>query len=496
MARAITAGMYGTGRAQARPRNRAHLRFLNLYGDVSEISNSALMKMSDHTTIRKILPKGHQVLKTNHRAAGRFCVICAAIAALPLSSVPAKAAGFFLQEQSVAASGRAFAGDAAAAEDPSTIFYNPAGMTQLGGGIQGEANVYLIAPEVNLANQGSTAVGPFFSGPVGGASSGQAFSPQATGDFYVAAPLRHGLWIGLGITTPFALKDNYQLDYFGRYDSTKTELRTVDVAPSAAYAITPWLSIGGGIDFQHADGALQNALPNPYALGSPSGDGLFDSSGSDWALGFNAGILVEPTSDLRVGFSYRSGMDHNLRGASTTEVPGIVSSTQATSAGFKLPDIASLGAAYKLTPALTLLAQADYYGWSRFNEIRFTFADGTQQVVQENFKNTVGFSVGAEWKATEAWTLRSGFEFDPTPTPNNDRSTGLPDSDRTWLAVGVSYAVNHRLAFDVSYAHDFAGTVQVNRSYTFTALSTTVNTNGETTSSTSDVFGLAVRYRY
>ncbi|HEV2698746.1 MAG TPA: outer membrane protein transport protein, partial [Terriglobales bacterium] len=303
----------------------------------------------------------------------------------------------------------------------------------------------------------------------------------------------------LGITTPFGLQDNYQLNYFGRYDSTKTELRTIDVAPSAAYAVTRWLSIGGGIDFQHADGALQNALPNPLALGSPTADGLFDSTGSDWALGFNAGVLVKPTTNLRLGFSYRSGTDHNLKGQSTAEVPGISSTSQSVSAGFKLPDVASLGAAYNVTPALTLLAQADYYGWSRFKEIRFTFADGTQQGVPENFKNTIGFSVGAEWKASPNWTLRSGIEYDPTPTPNDGRSTALPDSDRTWLAIGASYAFNDRLAVDASYAHDFANTVQINRVNTFypsTVLATTVTTKGVTANSTSNVVGLALRYRY
>lgn len=41
------------------------------------------------------------------------------------------ASGFAIIEQSVTGLGRAFAGSAAVAEDASTIFFNPAGLTYL-----------------------------------------------------------------------------------------------------------------------------------------------------------------------------------------------------------------------------------------------------------------------------------------------------------------------------------------------------------------------------
>jgi long-chain fatty acid transport protein len=425
-------------------------------------------------------------------------LLLAELPCLLLASPEARSAAFFLQEQSPAASGRAFAGDAAAAEDVSTIFYNPAGMTELRGGLQGQAGLYLIAPEANISDRGSSvSVGASPATSVGGAVSDQAFNPQPIGNLYLAAPLDGGIWLGLGITVPFGLRDHYQLNYFGRYDSTKTELRTIDIAPSAAYAVTNWLSMGGGIDIQRADAKLENSLPNPLAPGgpSPATDGLFDATGGDWAVGFNLGLLLKPTNDFRVGFSYRSGLDHDLKGNSTTQLPGVLSSAQSVSAAFKLPDIASLGAAYDLSPAITLLAQVDYYGWSRFKDIRLTFADGTQQILQENYKNSAGVSLGAEWKPSTPWVLRGGVEFDQTPTPNDDRSTAVPDSDRTWLAVGASYEIDDRVGVDMSYAHAFATSARISRTTNFSSLATTAVTNGETTDS-SDVVGLAVHFRY
>jgi long-chain fatty acid transport protein len=416
----------------------------------------------------------------------------------------ARSSGFFLQEQSAAASGRAFAGDAAAASDASTVFYNPAGMTRLQGNVQGEFGLYMIAPQAKTSDRGSTvSVGGGAAQPVGGRSSDQGFDPAASGNLYVAAPLpqMRELWFGLAVTTPFGLKDHYALDSFGRYDATQTDLRTIDVAPSIAYAVTHWLSLGAGLDLQRADGKLQNALPNPLAVGgpSPASDGLFEASGGDWGVGFNLGLLLQPTDRLRLGFSYRSGIDHTLRGNSSTELPGILSSSQAATASLKLPDVASLGAAFDVTSTLTLLAQADYYGWGRFQNIRLSFADGTQQIISENYHNTVGFSLGAEWKIASPWTLRGGVEFDPTPSPGANRSTAIPDSNRTWLAFGISYELTPQIGIDMSYAHDFSAPAQINRTNVFYANSalpaTTVSTKG-TTENSSNVVGLAMRVRY
>src|SRR5262249_24297687 len=152
-------------------------------------------------------------------------------------------------------------------------------------------------------------------------------------------------------------------------------------------------------------------------------------SGSDWALGYNVGVLLKPISSLRLGISYRSGIDHTLKGSSSLVIPGVTSSAQSATASVKLPDVASVGVAYDVIPAVTLLAQVDYYGWRRFKAIQIVTADGTSQVVPEAFRNTVGGSIGAEWHVAPAWTLRSGLEFDPTPMPNDARSTALPDSE-------------------------------------------------------------------
>jgi long-chain fatty acid transport protein len=409
----------------------------------------------------------------------------------------ARAGGFLLQEQSARGIGRAFAGQAAVAEDASTLFYNSAGMTELTARPQAQLGVRLIAPDARIEDRGSTlSVGPFAGLPLTG-SNDQGFDPQFTGDIYLAQPLMNGsLWVGLAVTTPFGLRNEYRPDFFGRYDSLKTELATIDVAPSVAYRIADWVSIGAGIDIQRADAKLVNAIPNPLAPGgpSPATDGRLTAEGGDWDVGFNLGLLVKPAKNWRLGFSYRSAITHTLSGQVTTEFGGLVT-RQDVSGDLDLPDIASFGAAWDVTPKLTLLAQFNYYGWSRFDELRLRVAGGGEIATTENYRDTFGGSFGAQYRLTDRWSVRTGVQYDQTPTRDGFRSTRVPDSNRYWTALGLSYEITSGIGVDVSYAHLFTRDASIDRTTAFPALGTTATTRGVTKDS-ADVVGVDLRLTF
>ena len=113
-------------------------------------------------------------------------------------------------------------------------------------GPQVVAGGYLVKPEATLSDRGSTIMGV----PVGGTSGEQGFDAQPMSHFNVATPATEDLWLGLSVTIPFGLAAKYNPDYSRRYDSIEARIITVDVAPSVAYAVTPRLSIGGGVDLQ------------------------------------------------------------------------------------------------------------------------------------------------------------------------------------------------------------------------------------------------------
>jgi long-chain fatty acid transport protein len=408
----------------------------------------------------------------------------------------ARPAAFMLNEQSSTASGRSYAGSAAIADDASTIFYNPAGMTELKRA-EVQIGTHLIMPSAEISNRGSTASvlgnppAPFTG------TSDQGFDPQMSGHMYLAAPAAEGLWLGLGVTVPFALANHYDNDFFGRYDSTRASLRAVDIAPSIAYRVHPRVSIGGGIDIQYMDAKLVNALPNPFdpsGAPTPATDGLFSVEGSDWSLGYNVGALFKPIDNVRIGLTYRSAITHKIEGDATTEFGG-AKTVQDFSTEVKLPDTIALGVAYDVTPTVTLLGQVGYYGWSRFKEVRLDLADGTHPTTTENFRDTWSLALGAQWAVAPGWKLRTGMMYDQTPTRDQYRSTIIPDVDRVWASVGATYEVSESMAVDLSYQHMFAKEGPINRTNSFPALATTVQTRG-TTETSADVLALTLRMQF
>ena len=212
--------------------------------------------------------------------------LCAIVAtgALVSSADKADAAGFYIQEQSVSALGAAFSGSTTSIDDASTIYFNPAGMTRLDGP-QANLGVNLLIPNGELDDTGSTLLGA----PVGGGDGGNPYDPTPVPNAYVAYPWMNGkLWTGLGVSAPFGIANEYDDDYFARYDSTETELLTINVAPTLAYQALPWLSIGGGVDIQYADAELKAVVTDGVVEGESK------LEGDDVSVGFNLGVLATP----------------------------------------------------------------------------------------------------------------------------------------------------------------------------------------------------------
>ncbi len=172
-------------------------------------------------------------------------------AALPHN---ADAAGFYIQEQSVKGLGSAFAGSVTSLDDASVVYFNPAGMTKLDRA-QVNGGVHMLVPSAKLSNNGST----FNAAPSGGGSGGNPYNPTPVPNGFAVMPLNsdQSLWAGIGVTAPFGLANDYGDSWFGRFDSTKTELTTINIQPSLAYKVNDWLSIGAGVDVQYAKANLE-----------------------------------------------------------------------------------------------------------------------------------------------------------------------------------------------------------------------------------------------
>ena len=386
-----------------------------------------------------------------------YCLVIGLLSATT-AAAPAMAGNFYLQEQSPKETGRAFSGGAAAADDPSTIFYNPAGMTELEG-LQISTGGTLVFINSRQTNKGSTRTLPGQSGPIAIAGNGGG-NPFADAvpipSFYASAHVDGTpLWLGLGISAPFGLKLEYDSDFFGRYDSLGSDLKTYNVQPSLALRLNESLSIGGGIDIQYADVELTNALPN---LSPSAPDARYRVEGDDLSLGWNIGILAR-IGPAQLGVHYRSGMEHRLSGSQS--INGLLGSlsaangVQAVEAPLSLPDIVTASAAFSVNAHTRLMATGRFYNWSVFKRLDIRPETGGKLIKEMDYKDSWSIALGAEHQLSDRLTLRAGAMFDKTPTNADLLSTRVPDGDRTWATMGATYDLSDHLSINVSLAHVF-----------------------------------------
>lgn len=354
------------------------------------------------------------------------------------SSGLSHAAGFALIEQNASGLGNAYAGQAASAQDASTVFFNPAGMSLLQD-TQGVVAGHLIQPSARFSGTFSTPVG----GGQGGDAGGVAFVPS----LYLVHPLTRDVHLGLGINMPFGLKTDYDAGWVGRYQALKSELQTINVNPSVAWKISDRLSLGAGLDFQRIDATLSNAI-SPLAPGS-----LMTVKGDDWGWGYNMGLLWT-ARNTRVGLAYRSEVAYTLKGQLTANA---VLPSGDVAADLTMPASASLSVVHAVSPSVDLLADVTWTGWSAFDRlaIAYTTLPVALPATRENWKDSWRYSLGATWHRDSVWSWRAGIAYDESPVPDAFRTPRIPDESRTWLAVGGQYRVDGKNAIDFGYAHLF-----------------------------------------
>ena len=392
-------------------------------------------------------------------------VLAYAAAGLPA----ALAAGFQLKEDSAAGLGQAFSGAGSAADTPSTVFDNPAGITQLDG-FQVQLGSTVIGPSAAFSGSARTV----FGRPVAGTADANAGNTALVPHLFATYRFSPQLAAGLGITAPFGLATTYPSNFVGRYQADKSDLRTININPSIAYQPVPWLSLGAGVSAMYARAVFSSYLNSSTIATSLFGrpvalpDGHFNLRGNDWAFGYNFGILVKPTADLNIGLTYRSRVQQNFSGQVTYIVPAPLSSSSrfANSGGtakLVLPDTVGLSVTQRVTPQLDVSLDVNWTNWSQFKNLNSFRSNGTPiSSTPQRYKNSFFVAVGGSYKLDDKLTLRAGTAFDKTPTSDPYRTARVPDGDRFWLAGGLSYKILPSTTVDFGYAHIFVRDSKIN----------------------------------
>ena len=401
--------------------------------------------------------------------------------ALASVSAPAWAAFFQIAEQSASGIGNAFAGGAAIAEDASTVWYNPAGMTRLAGPQFIVGGSYIRPSFTANVLSASTVIGAPIGG--GGGDAGvDAFVPN----LYATYPISRRFTLGAGVNAPFGLVTDYNDTWAGRYHALRSDIKTVNINLAAAFKFNDALSVGLGANHQNLQAELTQAvdfatLCNAGALlglgsaGCGAGGGFthpnnpndgnakVTAKGDAW--GYNAGIFSQ-LGATRVGLAYRSQMKYKLDGSFDITAPANVPSALLTDPNFRLVDSAasadvtlpstlSLSAVLETKGPWAFMADLTRTNWSVLPELRIKFDSGQKdQVVTFNLKDVYRYSMGVTYRPNDSWVLRTGIALDRSPvTSPADRTPRLPDSDRRWLSLGAGVRASQSVYFDVAYTY-------------------------------------------
>ena len=359
----------------------------------------------------------------------------------------AHAAGFYLEDQSTKASGRAFSGEAADM-GAASIWYNPAAIAGITSS-EIEGSITPILVDARISDSGSTITQGGVTRPIGGQPN--AFKPVELGVIPASAfayRINDQWSVGMSITSPFSFATKYDDgDVFSRYSGITTRLTTIDVQPTLAWRPVRWLGIGGGANVEYTNAVLTQAIPS---FGAGGGDGFIDLHGNGYAAGYNVGVQVHPDDQLTFGAAYRSKISHNLTGLYRIQnfiltTPGVGS---AASAAFNTPWSATFSVRWKVTDKLTLEGQGVRFGWSEFQQISLDTPGDVLPSQVENYHDTTSGAVGFDYDLTSRLTLRGGVQYDPTPTTNGFRDARVPDGDRFQFAGGYSFKVSPRMVLD------------------------------------------------
>lgn len=375
------------------------------------------------------------------------------------------AGGMALTMQNGAHLGHAYSAGASA-EDASTVYFNPAGLTHLRRPELLVATAYVDFTG-GYRDTGSTTAGVL---PTAGGDGDGAGKDSLVPTAYLAYPVSEKLVFGFGVSSPFGLATQYAPDWVGRYHAIKSELITINLSPAVAWRVSERVSVGVGFDWQHASAELTNAVDFGlvgYANSIPGflpggADGLLRIKGDDATTGFHAGVLFDVSDATVLGVNFRSKIEHELSGtARFTNVPAPFApmfTDQGASAALPLPEILSVSLLQQIGTRAQLVADWSMWNWSRFQSLAVDFENPLtpDTVLPQRWKDASIYSVGLRWRQSKALTLRAGLAYNETPVPSATlRSPRIPDSDRVWIAIGASWSDGETVRVDVGFARLF-----------------------------------------
>ncbi|PRJ10343.1 outer membrane protein transport protein [Haemophilus influenzae] len=401
--------------------------------------------------------------------------------AMLLAAGGANAAAFQLAEISTSGLGRAYAGEAAIADNASVVATNPALMSLFKtaqfstGGVYVDSRINMngdVASSVTVSNNVVKATQD------GSASAHNVVPGAFVPNLYFVAPVNDKFALGAGMNVNFGLKSEYDDSYDAGIFGGKTDLSAINLNLSGAYRVTEGLSLGLGVNAVYAKAQVErnagtiaesvndtqvsqafSVLSEPYKsfpkyLPSKDKSVVSLQDRAAWGFGWNAGVMYQFNEANRIGLAYHSKVDIDFTDRTATSLEaGVIGAGKTGNLTLTLPDYLELSGFHQLTDKLAVHYSYKYTHWSRLTKLHASFEDGKKAFDKElQYSNNSRIALGASYDLYEKLTLRAGIAYDQAAS-RHQRSAAIPDTDRTWYSLGATYKFTPNLSVDLGYAY-------------------------------------------
>ena len=396
--------------------------------------------------------------------------------AMLLAAGGANAAAFQLAEVSTSGLGRAYAGEAAIADNAAVIATNPALMTVFKRAQFSTGGVY-INSKVDMRGDVATNIKALANkGQKGSASKNDVVPEAFIPNLYFVTPVNDKLALGAGMNVNFGLKSEYGRGYDAGLFGGETKLSTINLNFSGAYRVTQGLSVGLGLNAVHAKAKLDRTagilkktvdevqrqnkdalklvpqLNNAadYLKTGKSVVQLQDKSA--WGFGWNAGLMYQFNENNRMGLAYHSAVDIDFTDYTATSLQANKFGKE-SSLTLRLPDYVEFSGLHQVTNRFAIHYSYKYTHWSHLNKLYARSNDGKTAFEKElQYSNSSRVAFGGTYDIDDKLTLRAGVAYDQAAS-RHYRSASIPDTDRTWYSLGATYKFTPHLSVDFGYAY-------------------------------------------
>jgi len=340
--------------------------------------------------------------------------------------VPVGAVGLRLpnQDPEGIARGNAFV---ATADNPSAIYYNPAGISQLSGD-QIRIGLYLISADTKYTSP---------SGAEAQTDTGLQPVPQL---YYTHGFESAPITLGLGIYAPYGLGIDWGNSPPFATMAENGKLLYGTINPVIAWRVFPTLSLAIGPTINYCKVNLESAA--------------FEFDGDSFGFGFNAGLLWQPHEKWSIGMQFHSATEVNLQG--TSEFPTFPVTSTATEATANLPLFVVGGVSYRPTTNWNFEFDVDWTDWDSLNTVNFDRQGvGPLPLVPLpfNYKSSLMYEFGVTRELGNGWFVSAGYIYSENSVPDADFNPLVPDSNLSLGSLGIGH---HGKRWDWAIGYHFA----------------------------------------